>query len=269
MGRPSIRHEGAVVGIAVSTLAGWLPNGPGQPLIWGVRLPYQLRWEYVLDNKDWFIDGILLALQISFISLTIGCVIGLVCAFLRSSGNRVAALLVTAYVEVIRNVPLLLLVFIFHYGLPQAFPRRSWGRELVLDLLPTPERTFTIALAIYAGAYLTEIFGAGILSVSRRYLDAGRSLGLGNLALARYVTAPIMFRTALPSLSSTLISLFKDTGLAFFIGVRELSFAANRVNTEYFRPIEGWVAAGLLYLITAWFLAFALRFAEGRIRWSV
>ena len=78
-----------------------------------------------------------------------------------------------------------------------------------------------------------------------------------------------MFRTVLPSLSNTFISLFKDTGIAFFIGVRELSFAANRVNTEYFRPIEGWAAAGLLYLLTAWFLAFALRFAESRIRWSV
>jgi His/Glu/Gln/Arg/opine family amino acid ABC transporter permease subunit len=239
------------------------------PLVWGVRLPYQLRWEYVTNHKDWFIDGLILALKLSFAGLAIGSLIGMVCAFARSSGNRLAVILVTAYVELIRNVPLLLLVFIFHYGLPQAFPRRSWGQRMVLDLLPTPERTFAVVLAIYAGAYLTEIFSAGIISVSRRYLDAGRSLGLSKFALARYVTTPIMFRTVLPSLSNTFISLFKDTGIAFFIGVRELSFAANRVNTEFFRPIEGWAAAGLLYLLTAWLLASALRFAESRIRWSV
>jgi ABC-type amino acid transport system permease subunit len=70
-------------------------------------------------------------------------------------------------------------------------------------------------------------------------------------------------------LSNTFISLFKDSGIAFFIGVRELSFAANKVNTDFFRPIEGWAAAGLLYLATAWLLAVSLRFAEGRIKWSV
>lgn len=265
--QPSLALPDIVSG-ALSGVSTWLSSGP-KLLIWSPRLPYQLRWNYVFDNKEWFLDGLFLALRISLISLAIGCLIGLIAAFARSSGNRILAAIVTAYVELIRNVPLLLLVFIFHYGLPQAFPRGSAGRNAVLNILPTPERTFSVALAIYAGAYLTEIFSAGILSVSRRYLDAGRSLGLSRFALARHVTAPIMFRTVLPSLSNTFISLFKDTGVAFFIGVRELSFAANRVNTEFFRPIEGWVAAGLLYLITAWLLAITLRFLERRIRWSV
>ena len=230
---------------------------------------YQLRWEYVLDHKDWFIDGLILALWMSAVALVFGCVIGLLCAFARSSGNRILSILVTAYVELIRNVPLLLIVFIFYFGLPQAFERGSDGRDLVIRLLPTSERTFIVALSIYAGAYLTEIFGSGILSVNRRYLDAGKSMGLSRFALARYITGPIMFRTVLPSLSNTFISLFKDTGVAFFIGARDLSFAANKVNTDFFRPIEGWVAAGVLYLITAWLLAILLRFAESRIKWSV
>jgi len=237
--------------------------------MWGLRLPYQLRWQYVTNNRAWFIDGLLLALQIAFVSLLIGSAIGLVCAFARSSGNRILSVAVTIYVELIRNVPLLLFVFIFYFGMPQAFPRHSSGQKFILSIFPSPERTFAVALAIYAGAYLTEIFSSGIISVSRRYLDAGRSLGLSKFELARYVTGPIMLRTVLPSLSNTFISLFKDTGIAFFIGVQELSFAANKVNTEFFRPIEGWAAAGLLYLITAWLLAIALRFAESRIRWTV
>ena len=239
------------------------------PLVFGLRLPYQLRWNYVLDHKDWFIDGLVLALWMSLFALLIGSVIGLVCAFARSTGNPILSIIVTCYVELIRNVPLLLIVFIFYFGLPQAFPRGSDEREFVLKLLPTPERTFTVALAVYAGAYLTVIFSSGILSVSRRYLDAGRSLGLGRVSLAGYVVTPIMFRTVLPALSNTFISLFKDTGVAFFIGCRDLSFAANKVNTDFFRPIEGWAAAGLLYLLTAWAIAIALRFAERRIKWTV
>ena len=78
-----------------------------------------------------------------------------------------------------------------------------------------------------------------------------------------------MFRTVLPSLTTTFISLFKDTGVAFFIGVQEVSFAANKVNTDFFRPIEGWITAGVLYFLTAWILALAFRFLEGRIKWSV
>ena len=99
------------------------------PLLWpdwlDIRLPYQLRWEAVLNNRELFIDGLVLALKMAALGLAIGSVIGLVCAFLRASGNRVAGAVVTAYVELIRNVPLLLLVFMLHFGLPQAFPRRS------------------------------------------------------------------------------------------------------------------------------------------------
>jgi polar amino acid transport system permease protein len=239
------------------------------PLVIGVRLPYQLRWEYVFDHKDWFISGLKIALWMAISSLFIGSIIGLLCAFARSSGNRVARYLVTAYVELIRNIPLLLIIFFFYFGLPQLYRRHTWQHDWILKLLPTPQRTFEVALAIYAGAYLTEIFSAGILSVSKRYLEAGRSLGLSRFQLARYVTGPIMFRTVLPSLSNTFISLFKDTGIAFFIGVQEVSFAANKVNTEFFRPIEGWAAAGVIYLATSWLLAIALRTLERRIRWTV
>lgn len=230
---------------------------------------YDLRWEYVTNNLDLFLNGLKLALYLSFVGLAIGSLIGLVFAFLRSSGNRVLVIIISTYVEVIRNIPLLLLVFFLYYGAPRVFPRGSPGQEWVLKILPDSERTFIVALAIYAGAYLTEIFSAGILSVSRRYLDAGRSLGLTRAQTALHITRPIMFRTVLPSLSNTLISLFKDTAIAFPIGVRELSFAANKISTDYFRVIEAWTAAGVLYLITSYLLAVLLRWGEKQYKWNV
>jgi len=230
---------------------------------------YDLRWEYVTNNKDLFLDGLRLSLWMAVLGLAFGSVIGLVCAFARSSRNPIVAKPVVVYVEIIRNVPMLLLVFFLYYGLPQVFAPRSTGQEWVLKLLPTAERTFVVMLSIYAGAYLTEIFHAGLLSVGQRYQDAGRSLGLRRLALARHVTMPIMFRTVLPSLSNTFISLFKDTSIAVSIAVPELTFAARRISLDDFRYIEAWTAAGALYLLTAYLIAVLLRFGERRIRWVV
>src|SRR4051794_8075136 len=90
------------------------------PVLIGLRLPYQLRWNYVIDHRIWFTDGLKVALWMSLVGLSVGCVIGLVLAFARSTGPRPIRWLVTGYVEIVRNVPLLLIVFIFYFGLPQA-----------------------------------------------------------------------------------------------------------------------------------------------------
>ena len=203
------------------------------------------------------------------VGLALGTVIGLIMAFSRAYGPRPVRILVSCYVEVIRNVPLLLIVFLLYFGLPQMFPRGSEGREIVLKILPDGETTFIVAMSIYAGAYLTEIFSAGILSVGKRYIEAGKSLGLTRFALARYVTTPIMLRSVLPSLSNTFISLFKDTSIAVAIAVPELTWAARKISTDYFRVIEAWLTAGALYLVTCYAIAFFLRFLERRIKWSI
>ncbi len=107
-------------------------------------------------------------------------------------------------------------------------------------------------LAIYGGAYLAEVFRAGILSVSRSFVEAGRSLGLSGVQIVRYVTLPIMFRTVLPSLSNTFISLFKDTSLAMAIAVPELTFVTRKVVTDTFQYIQAWTTAAVLYLVTTY-----------------
>ncbi len=230
---------------------------------------YELRWNYITDNWDMFIHGLLLGLKMAFVGLLLGTIIGLIMAFAKANGPRPIPFLVTVYVEVIRNVPLILITFILFFGFPQIFPRGSSGREFILRLLPDAETTFMVALSIYAGAYLTEIFYAGIVSVGTRYLDAGRSIGLNRFGIARYITLPIMVRTVLPSLSNTFISLFKDTSIAVAIAVPELTWAARKISTDYFRVIEAWLTAGALYLLASYGIALLLRFIEGRIKWSV
>ena len=89
------------------------------------------------------------------------------------------------------------------------------------------------------------------------------------MQIARYVTLPIMFRTVLPSLSNTFISLFKDTSLAMAIAVPELTFVTRKVVTDTFQYIQAWTTAGVLYLATTYAIAALLRFLERRIRWTV
>lgn len=229
---------------------------------------YDLNWDIVVRNLDVFLKGLRLGLTLALLGLAVGSVIGLLLAFARTSGNAPLRLLATVYVEMIRNVPLLLLIFILYFGLP-IFAQDRFPREIADRLVLDGSRSVVLALAVYSGAYLAEIFRAGIVGVGQRYLDAGRSLGLTRVGVARYVTLPIMIRTVLPSLSNSFISLFKDTSLAAAVAVPELTYAARELSTNTFRVIEAWTAAGVLYLITSYGLAFALRLIERRIRWAV
>lgn len=229
---------------------------------------YDLNWDVIFRNREAFLDGLVLGLTIAVLGLAIGTVIGFLMAFARSSNNRAIRALSFSYVAVIRNIPILLLLFIFYFGVP-IFAYDTFSRDVADFLVLDGPASAVAALSIYAGAYLTEIFRAGILAVGRGYLDAGRSLGLSRIDVVRYVTVPIMFRTVLPSLSNTFISLFKDTSLASAIAVHEVTFVAREVGTDTFRVIEAWTTAGLIYLATSYVLALLLRTAERRIRWSV
>jgi polar amino acid transport system permease protein len=229
---------------------------------------YDLNWDIIVNNWRPFAEGLRLALILAGLGLAIGTVIGLLLAFARTSRNPLLRWPAVVYVELIRNVPLLLLIFIFYFGLP-IFAYDTFPRDIADRLVLDGNRSLVVALAIYSGAYLTEIFRAGILAVGESYLDAGRSLGLSRFSLARHVTMPIMFRAVLPSLSNTFISLFKDTSLASAIAVEELTFAARELSTNTFRVIEAWTTAGALYLVTSYLLALALRTLERRIRWSL
>lgn len=228
---------------------------------------FDLQWDVVFRYREEIVSGLVLALRMTVAGFALGAAFGLLLAFARTSGRRWLAGPAAAYVEFVRNIPLLLIVLIFYFGVPMVVPRASprWLKDiLILD----GEASMIVALALYYGAYLCEVFRAGILSVGRRYLDAGRSLGLTGAGVARWITLPIMFRTVLPSLSNTTISLFKDTSIAMAISVPELTFAARKITTDTFKYIEPWVVVGGIYLVTAWLIAFVLRWLERRIRWT-
>jgi polar amino acid transport system permease protein len=214
---------------------------------------YHFNWTPVFQNFNMLVQGLVLGLGLAVLSLAIGSALGLIAAFARVYGPRQVRFLVAAYVEFVRNIPLLLIIYFVYFGLPLL------GISVLDNLW-----SFVFALAIYSGAYLTEIFRAGIEAISKGYIEAGKAIGLTRLQVARFITIPLMFRIVLPSLGNTLISLFKDTSLASAISVNELTKGAISINVNTYRVIEVYTVVGLMYLVTCYSIAGLLRLLERR-----
>ncbi len=214
---------------------------------------YTLNFAAVWRNFDFLLSGLALSLGLAVISILIGAAIGLVTAFALISKNPVVGAPARAYVTVIRNLPILVLVLFAYFALPQMGFRIG------------KIQSFVAVLAIYSGAYLAEVFRAGLLSIPRGLTEAGLAIGLTPMQIRGSIVAPLMFRNVLPSLSSTVISLFKDTSLAAAIAVPELTFAARKINVESFRVIETWMVTSALYVVTCFLIAAIMRFIERRL----
>ena len=215
-------------------------------------MDYTLHFGVVWNNLDRLLYGLALGIGLALVAIAIGTLAGIVFAFASVGRSRVLRHLVAGYVTVIRNTPILVIVLVVYFGLPQLGVRLG------------KIESFIFSLAIYAAAYLTEVFRAGLLSVPPGIVDAGRAIGLKSRHLALLVVFPIVLRNALPALGSTFISLFKDTSLAAAIAIPELTFEARKINVETFRVIEAWLAATVLYVATCSLLAAGLRLLERR-----
>jgi polar amino acid transport system permease protein len=213
---------------------------------------YTLHFGVIWANLDRLLSGLALGLGLALVSIAIGAAAGLAFAFAAVGKAPIPRRLVGAYVTVIRNTPILVIVLIAYFALPR-FGIRLGKIE-----------SFVASLSIYAAAYLAEVFRAGLLSVPAGVIDAGRAVGLRGLHLSLLVVFPIMLRNALPALGSTFISLFKDTSIAAAIAVPELTFEARKINVETFRVIETWLVASALYVATCALIAAGLRRIERR-----
>jgi polar amino acid transport system permease protein len=213
-------------------------------------MDYTLNFGAVTRGFDDLLSGLLLGLAMGLAGLVVGSLIGIVAAFAAIYGGRAGKVVVTAYVGLIRNVPILVLALFAFFALPDIGIRFS------------NTNTFAAVLAVYAGAYLTESFRAAILAIPRGIVEAAQSIGLTFTGTAIWVILPIAVRNALPSIGNNFISLFKDTSIAAVIAVPELTFQARKINNESFRVIEVWLTTSLIYVATCALIALALRRLE-------
>lgn len=228
---------------------------------------YELKFQVVWDNLPALLHGAWLTLVISVLSIAVGLVIGTLGAIGRTAGPRVVGRVADAYVEVIRNTPLLIQIFLIYFGLP-ALVR-------AIDPALAPYARFSgftagfLALAIYAGAYNLEVIRAGIEAVPKGQQEAATSSGLSFAQTYRTIILPQGFRISLPALTNNVIAILKQSALVHVTGFRELTFVGYDLNSWTFRAFEVFGAVTVIYLILVFGLSALLAAVERRIAYRV
>lgn len=177
-------------------------------------------------------------------ALLFAMAIGLFVALLNVSHARILRIIGTMYVDMVRGVPLIVLAFFIYFGLPQGMKMAG-----VQGFRLTALQAGTIALSMNCGAYMAEIFRAGIQSIDHGQMEAARSLGLSYPRSMYRVVLPQAFRVMIPSIINQFIITLKDTSILTVIGYPELTNAGKSVVANTFKSLETWAIVGAMYMV--------------------
>lgn len=210
-------------------------------------------WSFVEENRDDLASGLRRTLTVSAIAIAGAFAIGLVLGAARAHRIPVVSQLAAVYVEVIRNTPILVQIFMLYFALPQVGIRLE---------------AFTVAwlsVMIWGGAFNTENFRAGFEAVPTRYREAGLALGFRGISTFVNVTLPIGGRIALPSSINTYISVVKNTSLMYVIAYPELTTTALQINALTLETVETFTVLAITYLVIVWVLSALIRLLESHL----
>jgi len=199
-------------------------------------MSYKFDFEFLAERWPDFVAGAWLTIQLTVLAIVFGFLVGTICALARVYGGPVLRRVVGAYVETIRNTPLLIQIFIVYFGLS------SLGLKL------SAEVSAVLALTINMGAYTTEIMRAGIESVQRTQLEAADCLGLTRLQTMLHVVLLPAMERVYPSLASQGVLLMLASSITSQISAEELTATANLVQSDTYRSFEVYVIVAVVYL---------------------
>ena len=199
------------------------------------------------------LEGLKITLNITWISLILTYIIGLVTALMRLSNSLLARGIARAYLEITRNTPLLVQIFFMYFVVAP-----------ILDI----DRFVAgvLALSLFEGAYASEIYRAGIVAVNKGQWEASYTLGLNTYQNYRYIILPQAIRRILPPLTSQAISLIKDSSLVSVIAIYEMTMYANEIASETFLVFEIFFTIAAIYLALALILSRGVAYFENRYR---
>jgi His/Glu/Gln/Arg/opine family amino acid ABC transporter permease subunit len=193
-------------------------------------------WSVVFRNADVLLEGVKLTVLLAVTTMLISIPGGIVLALMRLSNVRVLSAASAAFVELFRNLPLILVVYSAYYVMPVAT-----GLNL------SPLTTGIVALSLNVSAYNGETFRAGIASIRKGQSEAAYALGMGRWQTMKEIVLPQAVRRVLPVLASTWVSLFKDTSLVSVISVGDLAYTSMRIRAQTFRVLEMLTAMAAIY----------------------
>jgi len=227
------------------------------------RLGYAWHWyrvpQYILLLEDSSVIagplllGLMVTLRITAVSLVLAFTFGLTSALFRLSRSWVARILARGYLELIRNTPLLVQLFFIYFVLSP-----------ILDI--SRFTSAVLALSLFEGAYASEIFRAGIVSIQRGQWEAAYSLGLGTFHAYRHIVLPQAIRMILPPLTGQAVSLVKDSALVSTIAVYDLTMEGQAIIAETYLTFELWFTIAAMYLLITVTLSSLVNILENRFR---
>jgi polar amino acid transport system permease protein len=215
-------------------------------------------WVYFLVGQypDGPLGGLVLTILLSGAALVLAMPLGLMLGIARVSRRRAISLPVGAFVQLVRAVPLLLVLFWVYFFLPA-----------VTGVKTSQAMTMLIVLVVFDSVYLAEIVAAGIRALPKGQLESARSLGLGYGQALRHVVLPQTLRHGLPSIVNQLVSTIKATSLGYIIGLSEVSFIATQINTLVFtRAVEVYLILALTYFVLCFGLSRLAFLLERRLQ---
>jgi His/Glu/Gln/Arg/opine family amino acid ABC transporter permease subunit len=209
---------------------------------------YQFKWSVLWSGESgsWLLQGVLTTLGISVLAWVLAVSLGILSGAMRTVPWKPVRALATFYVEFFRNVPLLVWMFFWYFGVPPLLPR---GAQ---DWLFNHSAEFwagMFALGVYHGARMSEVIRAGILSIPRTQFEASVAMGLTTFQAYRLVIVPIALRLIVPPATNESLNLLKNSSVALTISVAELTFQTRQIETYTAKAIEALTAGTLIYLV--------------------
>ncbi|MBW2607924.1 MAG: amino acid ABC transporter permease [Deltaproteobacteria bacterium] len=240
--------------IAVGLLTWFMVKGSG-------NLSYNWQWyripEYLFTFADGrfvtgpLLEGLKVTFQITIISLLLSSLLGLATAIFRLSDSLIARILARGYLELIRNTPLLVQLFFIYFVISPVFGISRFASAV-------------LTLSIFEGAYASEIFRAGIVSIHKGQWEAAYSIGLNNFHAYRHIILPQAIRRMLPPLAGQAISLVKDSALVSTIAIYDLTMKGQEIIAETYLVFEIWFTIAAIYLIITATLSVGVNILEKR-----
>ncbi|MDR2335481.1 amino acid ABC transporter permease [Diaphorobacter ruginosibacter] len=226
-----------------------------------------IQMDFSLFAKPEFLTqvgkGLINTLELAAIAFALAMTVAVVIAVMRMSANKLCVWTATAYVEYHQNVPLLVHIFLWYFGVAAILPEaaQQWinahNSEFIFAF---------IGIGLCLGAYMSEDLRGGIRSIPASQLEASRALGLSYLQAARLVIMPQALRIALPPLINHTVLLFKNTSLAMTVGVAELTYVTKEVESATFKTFEVYLASTVIYLVLSLLLMWAGALIEHRTK---
>jgi len=224
---------------------------------------YNWDWSVLITTPyfGWIISGLGWTLAVAICAWVIAFSLGSVIGIMRTINQPVIRTLGSGYVEIFRNIPLLVQMFLWYFIFPELLPEAAgtWIKRGI----PLPEFwTAVICLGTYTASRVAEQVRAGINAISQGQQHAAMAIGLSPAQVYRYVLLPVSYRTIIPPLTSEFLGIFKNSSLALTIGVLELTAQTRQIEEYTFQGFEAFTAATILYITVTFIVMTAMAVVE-------